>query len=153
MHPYHLALRVLSDAVENLTKACIQLEEGRREVIQKQAMVQEAAISHLVSDPEHKHGVAESGLTVLDGSHDSDSDSEVEDMGSDAMNAQRLGASTMHGHGQLVSMCHVVVDLALMQPRSLKDSLSVVLSEYFTPPVHDLALPAPSPIMSITPPD
>ena len=49
----------VSDAVENLTKACIQLEEGRRELIQKQAMVQEAAISRLVSDPEHKHGVAE----------------------------------------------------------------------------------------------
>ena len=153
MHPYHSALRVLSDAVEKLTKARIELEEGRRELIQKQAMVREAAVSSLVSDPEHKHGVAESVLTILDGSHDSDSDSEVDGMGSDATNAQHSGASTMRGHGQLVSMYHVVVDLALMQQQSLKDSLSVALSEDLTPPVHDSALLAPLPAMSITPPD
>jgi hypothetical protein len=115
VHPYHSALRVLSDAVEKLTKARIELEEDRRKLIQKQAMVREVAISYLVSDPERKHGLRESVLTILDGSQDSESDSEVEDMGSDGTNAQDSCASTMRAHGQLVSINHVSVNIILMR--------------------------------------
>jgi len=138
-HPYHSALRVLSEAVDKLSKARIELEEGRRILVQKQAMVREAALSYSVSDTEREYALRDSVLAILGGSHDSESDSEVEDMGSESTNAQNAELCTMGTHGHF----------------SLKDSLFVALSEDLTPTIHAPVsqAPPPSPAVSITPPD
>ncbi|KAF8532315.1 rab-GTPase-TBC domain-containing protein [Gautieria morchelliformis] len=136
-HPYHSALRVLSDAVDKLTRARIELEEGRRKLVQKQAMVREAALSYSVSNLEPNHGLRDSVLAILGDSQDTDSDSEVEGAPSQSADVQDAAFCTAGSRGQF----------------SLKDSLFVALSEDLTPTAHDPAPHLQSPAMSITPPD
>lgn len=42
-HPYHSALRILSEAVEKLTEARLKLEKDRQRLVEKQASIRNAA--------------------------------------------------------------------------------------------------------------
>ncbi|KAF8526214.1 rab-GTPase-TBC domain-containing protein [Hysterangium stoloniferum] len=103
-HPYHSALRVLSEAVAKLSKARVELEQGRRVLLEKQAKIRDVM---LFSDSDSIHMLRESVLNIINDRQDD----------------------------------------------SLKDSLSVALSEDLTPTVNDNIPSSHSPTMSITPPD
>ena len=100
-----------------MTKARIELEEGRRILVEKQAMVREAAFSYSVSDREREYGLRDSILAILGGSHGSYSDSEVEDtgMGSESTNVQDGDLCAVRPHGHFVSITQVSVGILLIQ--------------------------------------
>lgn len=98
-----------------MNRARIELEEGRRKLIKKQAVVQEAAMAYLVSGSEHEHRLGESVLAILNDSKDSDTDSEVDDINTECTNIQDLSFSTMRDHGQFVSIIQVIFSMLLIQ--------------------------------------
>lgn len=86
-----------------MTKARIELEEGRRILVEKQAMVREVALSYSASDPEREYGLRDSVLAILGDLEDSDSDSELEDVGMNSENLQDVDFCAMRAHGHFVS--------------------------------------------------
>ncbi|KAF8574944.1 TBC-domain-containing protein [Ramaria rubella] len=133
-HPYHSALRVLSEAVEKLNRARIELEEGRRKLLEKQSKVREAVVSCLDTDPEHEYGLRASVLALLNDHQSDGSDSEMEDM--NLRNAD-------FGDGEL--------SLRAYGHFSLRNSLSVALSEDLTPTSIDPRPATPPLALSVTP--
>ena len=140
--------------MEKLSRARVELEEGRRILVEKQIRVQEVAKATL--DSGHKHGVgfAESVLAILKPEQDLDSDSETGDMPFGAPNGERRDAWALHADGRFVGDSSTLSLSSLILPsQSLTDSLSVALSEDLTPTFQDRHSQTPSPALSFTPPD
>ncbi|KIJ50927.1 hypothetical protein M422DRAFT_27057 [Sphaerobolus stellatus SS14] len=128
-HPYHSALRVLSEAVDKLTKARIDLEEGRRKLVEKQTRIREATMSSLNHNSEDQMAFHQSVLAILDEPDDFDTE-RISKEGYIAENHEDAGES------------HIVDQM------SLRESLSAALSEDLTPTLHD-----PSPLPTTAPAD